>query len=105
MTEPGTDIPYKLPVRTCLQIALLLDTKGPEVRTAMLRGHQPIELEEGQTVIIEAVGDAYDTWEGYKDEKETRIGLSYAHLCQDVKIGGRILIGDGTVGVQLCIES
>lgn len=44
-------------------------------------------------------GDDYVTWEGYKDEAtgETKIGLSYAHLCRDVKAGGRIKIGDGQV--------
>ncbi len=50
------------------RVALLLDTKGPEVRTAMVRGGKDIELEAGQEVILVAVGDAYDTWEGYKDE-------------------------------------
>ena len=55
----------------------LLDTKGPEIRTAMLRDGKSIDLVEGQTVIIEAVGDRYISFEGYKDENETRIGLSY----------------------------
>lgn len=49
-------------------IAFLLDTKGPEVRTAMLRGGKDIELEAGQEVTVVAVGDEYTTWEGYKDE-------------------------------------
>ena len=31
-------------------------------------------------------------WEGYKNDTETRIGLSYDKLCQSVKVGGRILI-------------
>jgi pyruvate kinase len=54
------------------------------------------------------VGKDYDKWEGYKDAAtgETKIGLSYPHLCQDVKVGGRILIGDGTVGAgALCMLS
>ena len=37
----------------------LLDTKGPEIRTAMLRDHNNISLEAGQTIIVEAVGDRY----------------------------------------------
>eukprot|EP00960_Hanusia_phi_P019331 571100-Hanusia_phi.AAC.1 len=55
--------------------AVLLDTKGPEIRTAMLREHKPILLTKGQEIIVEAVGDEYSSWEGYKDESETRIGL------------------------------
>ncbi len=51
--------------------AVLLDTKGPEIRTAMLRDHQPIELEANQPITIEAVGDKYVEFEGYKTEEET----------------------------------
>jgi pyruvate kinase len=29
-------------------VALMLDTKGPEIRTAMLRDHKPIELVRGE---------------------------------------------------------
>jgi hypothetical protein len=49
------------------------------------------------------VGDAYTSWEGYKDEAtgETKIGLSYAQLCKDVKEGSRILVADGAVTIQV----
>lgn len=52
-----------------------------------------------------AVGDAYTTWEGYKDEAtgETKIGVSYAQLCKDVKEGGRILVADGAVTIQVSL--
>ncbi len=36
--------------------ATLLDTKGPEIRTAKLRDHKAIELVAGQSIIVEAVG-------------------------------------------------
>eukprot|EP00959_Pyramimonas_sp_CCMP1952_P199099 4164693-Pyramimonas_sp.AAC.1 len=36
--------------------ALMLDTKGPEIRTAMLKDHQAIHLEKDQDIIVEAVG-------------------------------------------------
>lgn len=50
----------------------------------MLRGGKDISLVAGQTVTVVAVGDDYDKWEGYKDEAtgETKIGISYAKLCQ-----------------------
>lgn len=67
--------------------ASLLDTKGPEIRTAMLKDHQPIDLVSGQDIIVEAVGDNYVSFEGYKTESETRIGLSYSKLCQSVVEG------------------
>jgi pyruvate kinase len=77
--------------------ACLLDTKGPEIRTAMLKDHQNIKLEKNQDIFVEAVGDQYTEFEGYKNDTETRIGLSYAKLCQSVKVGGRILIADGSI--------
>eukprot|EP00230_Micromonas_polaris_P007264 CAMPEP_0117639526 /NCGR_PEP_ID=MMETSP0802-20121206/8383_1 /TAXON_ID=38833 /ORGANISM="Micromonas sp., Strain CCMP2099" /LENGTH=355 /DNA_ID=CAMNT_0005444483 /DNA_START=174 /DNA_END=1237 /DNA_ORIENTATION=- len=65
--------------------AVLLDTKGPEVRTAMLRNHEPIQLVKDQEIIVYAAGpDEYTTFEGYKTEEETKIGCSYAKLCQSV---------------------
>ena len=67
----------------------------------MLKGGEPIRLVQGQEVIIEAVGDSYTTFEGYSNEKETRIGLSYAKLCQSVKPGGKILMADGTISIEV----
>jgi len=53
----------------------------------MLKDHQPINLEAGQPIVIEAVGDKYTEFEGFKNEEETRIGLSYAKLCKSVTKG------------------
>ena len=81
--------------------ATLLDTKGPEIRTAMLREGKNITLEAGQDIVVEAVGDRYTQFEGYKTDKETRIGLSYSKLCQSVKPGNKILLADGTVSIEV----
>eukprot|EP00854_Cymbomonas_tetramitiformis_P018551 gene18552-22148_t len=79
----------------------LLDTKGPEIRTAMLKGHKRIELVQGQDIIVYAAGDEYTAWEGYKTEEETKIGLSYSKLCSSVKPGNVILIADGTISIEV----
>ena len=82
--------------------AVLLDTKGPEIRTAMLKDHQPIELEAGQDIIVYAAGpDEYTEWEGFKTPEETKIGCSYAKLCQSVKPGNRLLFADGSVVIEV----
>ncbi len=62
-----------------------------------------LSLQPGQDITVVAVGAEYDSWEGFKDEAsgETRIGLSYSRLCQDVKEGGRILLADGSVTIQV----
>ena len=82
-------------------MATLLDTKGPEIRTAMLRGGNNITLDRGQSIIVQAVGDNYTTFEGYKDAKETRIGVSYEKLCSSVAPGCKILLADGTISIEV----
>ncbi len=67
----------------------------------MLRDHKPIDLVAGQSIIVEAVGDRYTSFEGYKDENETRIGLSYGKLCESVKPGNKILLADGSLSIQV----
>ena len=81
--------------------ATLLDTKGPEIRTAMLRGGKPIALEAGERIVVEAVGDRYTEFEGYKTDAETRIGLSYAKLCSSIGVGDCILLADGTISIRV----
>lgn len=82
-------------------VATMLDTKGPEIRTAMLKNHEQILLVADQDIIIEAVGDDYETFEGYKRVEETRIGLSYSKLCQTVDVGSKILLADGSISIQV----
>ncbi|KAF6260138.1 pyruvate kinase [Scenedesmus sp. NREL 46B-D3] len=85
-------------------LSYALDTKGPEIRTAMLRGGRDIQLTKGQEVCVVAVGpEAYTSWEGYVEEGSGRavIGLSYAKLCQFLKPGNTILLSDGTITIQV----
>ena len=67
----------------------------------MLKDHKPIDLVAGQSIIIEAVGDRYTEFEGYKTDAETRIGLSYDKLCSSVKPGNKILLADGSVSITV----
>ena len=67
----------------------------------MLRGGANIKLVQGQEIVVEAVGDQYTEFEGYKDESETRIGLSYARLCSSVSVGNKLLLADGTISIEV----
>ncbi len=69
-------------------VALLMDTKGPEIRTGDFE--EPVMLTEGNTVRI---------------SNETVIGteecfsVSYKNLHQDLRVGSQILIDDGLVAL------
>lgn len=70
-------------------VAILLDTKGPEIRTGKFSAPE-VNLEEGQKFIItmdDVMGD------------ETRCTVSYTGLINDVSKGSRILIDDGLIGL------
>lgn len=70
-----------------LPIALLLDTKGPEVRTGNFKDGK-IELEAGQTFILTPKNIEGDN---------TRTSITYKNLAKDVHVGDRILIDDGLI--------
>lgn len=50
-----------------VDVAVMLDTKGPEIRTAMLSGGQDVSIQAGEEVELVAVGANYTTWEGGRD--------------------------------------
>lgn len=67
--------------------AILLDTKGPEIRTAGMEGKT--ELKEGDKFIITvADGNSY--------EKTGKIGVSYKEFLNDIEVGNNITI-DGNL--------
>lgn len=71
----------------------MLDTKGPEIRTGMLRDNKPIDLVAGQELTI--VTDY--TYEG--DTK--KIACSYKDLPTSVKVGSVIFIADGSLTCEV----
>lgn len=75
-----------------LPIAALLDTKGPEIRTGLLKDEKKVTLKEGQTYTLttrEIVGD------------ETIGHINYSGLNEDVAAGNRILIDDGLIELEV----
>ena len=72
-------------------IAILLDTKGPEIRTGQF-GEPEVLLEEGQKFTI-TMNDVIGTKE--------MCTVSYKDLAKDVVSGDTILIDDGLVGLRV----
>lgn len=82
-------------VREKLQkpIALLLDTKGPEIRTGKLEsGDEKVTINEGQEFTFvneDIIGN------------ETKTSISYKDLYKDVVPGAKILVDDGSLEFEV----
>ena len=74
-------------------VALVLDTKGPEIRTGKLEsGDEKVVIEEGQTFTFlhdEVIGN------------NTKTSIGYKNLYQDVVPGARILVDDGALEFEV----
>lgn len=73
-------------------VAILLDTKGPEIRTGVLEGGKKVTLEEGNTFVLstaDVVGNAQ------------KVSITYRGLIDDVQIGSTILIDDGLIELKV----
>ncbi|MHA6529579.1 pyruvate kinase [Paenibacillus sp. BAC0078] len=72
-------------------VAILLDTKGPEIRTGKLEV-EPIELVQDEYLTLtteEILGN------------QNRISVTYSDLPNDVQVGSTILIDDGLIGLTV----
>lgn len=67
--------------------------QGPEIRTGFLKDGKPIQLKEGQEIIISTDYDIKGNGE--------MISLSYKKLPVDVKPGNTILCADGTISLTV----
>lgn len=85
------DIIRKVAKRLNKTIGLLLDTKGPEIRTHNMKDGL-IVLEKGKEVIV-----SMDEVEGTPE----KFSVTYENLINDVNIGSYILLDDGLVELQV----
>lgn len=74
-------------------VAIMLDTKGPEIRTGMNKDGKAIKLVKGQTLELTTdytfLGD------------NTKIACSYKSLPESVQVGGTIYIADGSLTCEV----
>lgn len=72
---------------------MMLDTKGPEIRTGYLENDEPVMLHKGDIIRITMdysfLGNA------------KKVAISYAGLYDDISVGGRILIEDGNLTLKV----
>lgn len=72
-------------------VAILLDTKGPEIRTHSFVG--------GQATIVK--GSNVNIHMNKIEGDENNFSVTYPHLIHDVKVGGRILVNDGELALLI----
>lgn len=73
-------------------VGIMLDTKGPEIRTAPVAGGGTVSLVTGGTVLLTAGGG---------EATAEVIPVSYERLAEDVRPGTRILIDDGLIELEV----
>lgn len=71
-----------------LNVATLLDTKGPEIRLRDFKDHKPVFIKDGDEFTLTT-----------KDVEGTEkiASITFEHLPKDVSVGSRILINDGVI--------
>ncbi|MBO8177237.1 pyruvate kinase [Aeribacillus pallidus] len=72
-------------------VGILLDTKGPEIRTHTME-NGAIELKEGTNVIV-SMKEVVGTPE--------KFSITYPGLIDDVEVGSKILLDDGLIGLEV----
>ena len=77
--------------KTGIPVAIVLDTKGPEIRLGAFRDGYA-NLEEGQHLIL-------TTDEMFGDQH--KVSVSYKNLAKEVTVGDHILLADGLVSLKV----
>ncbi|MCM3568310.1 pyruvate kinase [Neobacillus mesonae] len=77
--------------KTGKTIAILLDTKGPEIRTNNMQ-NGAIELKAGENITI-----SMNEVEGTVN----KFSVTYPGLIDDIHVGSRILLDDGLIGLEV----
>lgn len=78
-------------VETGISVAIMLDTKGPEIRIGLIEGGKVV-LQEGKEIVL-------TTEEVLGNEK--RIMVNYSGLPKDIQVGTQVLIDDGLISLKV----
>ena len=79
-----------------IPVAIMLDTKGPEVRTGLLEDGKKVTVNTGDAIVV----TAQPTTEDFHGNAG-HISLDYLNLPNEVEKGSIILIDDGLVGLEV----
>ncbi|MDO4691219.1 MAG: pyruvate kinase PykF [Fusobacterium sp.] len=73
--------------------AILLDTKGPEIRTMALENKKDVSIQIGQKFTF----TTDKTFVGNKD----KVAVTYENFAKDLKVGNTVLVDDGLIALEV----
>eukprot|EP01006_Ploeotia_vitrea_P035559 TRINITY_DN65896_c2_g1_i1.p1 TRINITY_DN65896_c2_g1~~TRINITY_DN65896_c2_g1_i1.p1 ORF type:complete len:609 (-),score=340.88 TRINITY_DN65896_c2_g1_i1:119-1945(-) len=93
--EVGTDTR-----RIC---AILLDTKGPEIRTGLLEGGSDVQLEKGQKFTFKCLNTSDGDEEVLNANKGNSewVGVQYPNMYKVLEVGNVVLVDDGLLSMTV----
>ncbi|MDP3071836.1 MAG: pyruvate kinase [Opitutaceae bacterium] len=79
-------------------VAIMMDIKGPEIRTGDLEA--PIELKAGE-IFDFTVRPGMDGGSGGGAEEVRSVGVNYQDLAKDIKVGDTVLVDNGLLSLEV----
>jgi pyruvate kinase (EC 2.7.1.40) len=76
--------------KVCDCIAILVDTKGPEIRTKNIT--EPIKIKAGETILIKG---------GEENSKDGLLVVDYNNFVDEIPVGSSVLIDDGDLEMTI----
>jgi pyruvate kinase len=77
-------------------VAIMQDLSGPKIRTGPLEADEPLQLDEGSTLLVGA---------GSAPSRPGRVFTPYAELIQSAKPGARLLLDDGRIELKVIAQT
>ena len=81
-----------------IPVAVLLDTKGPEIRTGMVENDGKVTIKKGDAVVI-STDDCYTT--AAEGKKAARISISWKEAPTKIRPAHRVLVADGLLELDV----
>jgi len=81
-----------------IPVAIMLDTKGPEIRTGMVENNGTVKINKGDSVVI-TTDDCYTT--AAQGETPARISISWKEAASRLQRAHHVLVADGLLDLEV----
>lgn len=86
----------EIAARAGRHVGIMQDLSGPKIRTGPLAGDRPLQLKEGESLVVAA---------GHAPSQPGRIFTPYAELVRSAQPGDRLLLDDGRIELKVVERS